>query len=189
MRTLLRPCYMPHPEGQCHPQTTTNLSAPCPRSVTSLPCPCPSSAGRGQGWDSSLSISLLSLMGSPQPQHCTVTGAHTLHFTTLPLRATHQTLGKPACMKESPNTTNPSCVTSLDKYITAGQDVKFPPCPTARCIRRASSFISALLRALLGGLAHLRTPVTEGLEMQRMIIFHPLHSFLLRDFRHGAELE
>lgn len=39
MRTLLRPCYMPHPEGQCHPQTTTNLSAPCPRSVTSLPLP------------------------------------------------------------------------------------------------------------------------------------------------------
>lgn len=89
--TLLRPCYMPRPGGQCCPQTST---PPCTVPTCShFSCFCPSSAGRGQGWDSSLCTSLLSLLGTPQPSHCRVIGVHILRFTTLPLMAIHQTLG------------------------------------------------------------------------------------------------
>lgn len=100
--------------ARCHTLRDSTVPRPPPAfrpcaHTLSLFCFCPSSAGRGQGWDSSLCTSLLSLLGSPQPQHCIVTRAHTLHFTTLPLTATHPTLGKPACMRENPNTTNPSC--------------------------------------------------------------------------------
>lgn len=90
---------------------------------------------------------------------------------------------EPACMRESPNTTNPSCFPSQCKYIMAGQDVIFPPCPTARCIRRGSSFISEK-----PGSPTRRAGTSWDLSYTGTGDTKDDYTSLLRDFGHGAEL-
>lgn len=151
--------------------------------LQSLPCFCPSSAGRGQGWDSSLCTSLLSLLGTPRPWHCRVIGVHILRFYHLASHGNPPNPWEPACMRESPNTTNPSCFPSQCKYIMAGQDVIFPPCPTARCIRRGSSFISEK-----PGSPTRRAGTSWDLSYTGTGDTKDDYTSLLRDFGHGAEL-
>lgn len=103
---LLRPCYMPCPAGQCCPQISTNLPAPCPPAVTFLLL----SQQRRQRPRLG---QLLAHIPAKPVKHPTAIALHSYRsthtaFYHLASHGNPPNPWEPACMRESPNTTNPS---------------------------------------------------------------------------------